>query len=142
VKKIKKENDMKHLKHLRLFILSLAVVTLFAGTVVSPSHAWWWSDYAKVTVPIQSTGMLMIDSVQCKSATLNKGYTKVTVNNYWLSNNCAFTFENVYVKTSGWYTITYKYTYLFSSKTKTASIYIAKPWWGDTYTTSTVKMAP
>ena len=134
------------MRKIKLLVFSFVLVALLAAFAVPPTpvHAWWWSDYATVSVPIKTTGILLIDAFDCKSAKMSGigGTYNATVSNPWLSNNCNLNFNNVNVKKSGWYTVTYTYKYLFSTKTVNASVYVTKPLWSGTYTTSTVSLRP
>ena len=125
-----------------MFIVIFIIFGSFMPT--NSVHGWWYSDYASVKVPVKPTGIMAVDAINCTSASLSysgKTYT-ASVQNPLLSNSCNFTFSNVYVKYSGWYTLQFKYRYYFSSYTKTISVYVSKPLFSGTYTTSTSSYKP
>lgn len=117
------------MKHLRLFVVSLAIVALFAGTITAPSYAYPGSDKANLAITVSPTGIMAIDAIDCSSATLsgNGKYYTASVSNPFLSNKCVFKISNAYVGNGAYYTLTFKGKYYFSSYTKSVSVYVKRP---------------
>ena len=120
------------MKHLRLFVASLVMVTIIAGTIATRSYAYPWSDKANLeitVIPSRGTA-LAIDSVDCKSATISgngKSY-KASVTNPFLSNKCVFKVSNAYVGKGVTYNLSFNYSwYLSSNKTKSVSVDVKRP---------------
>lgn len=117
------------MKHFRILAVALAIVSIFAGTIVTPSYAYPWSDKANLEVTVSPTGIMQINALDCSSATLTgngKSYT-ASVSNPFLSNKCVFKVSNAYVGKGVYYTLTFKYKYYFSTSTKSVSVYVKRP---------------
>ena len=121
------------MKHLRLLFLSLAIVSLLAGTLTTPSHAYANSTTTIVKVPVKPNKLLVNpDAYDCTKATLynRHGSYVGTYTNPALSNGCTFVFNDVPV--NQWYTVEFLVKYKLGQPPymvvmTTKSVYIAKP---------------
>lgn len=115
----------------RRLIVSLAIIAVLMGAIVTPAYAWPWSDKANLDITVVPNGVLMVDVINCSSATLSgNGQSYVaTVSNPFLSNKCVFRVNNAYVGSGVYYTLRfqYKYTYLPTTQTKTVNVYVKRP---------------
>lgn len=117
------------MKHIRLLVVCLGLFAVFMGVRATPAHAYPWSDRANLEITVNPQGVFFVDSINCQSATLvgNGRSYNLTVSNPFLQNKCVFKVNSAYVGNGVWYTLRFNYTYLFSSKTQSKSVYVKRP---------------
>lgn len=110
-------------------VVSLAIIAILTGAMVTPAHAWPWSDKANLEITTSPMGIMAINAINCQSATLsgNGRYYPVSVSNPLLSNKCVFKVSNAYVGNGVYYTLTFKSTYYFSTVTRSVQVYVKRP---------------
>ena len=130
------------MKRIRILVVSLAIFTVLSGVITTPAYAWPWSDKANLDITVSPTGIMALDSIDCKSATLSgngKFYT-ASVSNPLLSNKCVFKVNGAYVGNGVYYTLTFKYSArFFYTATKSVTVYVKRPTLATYSTTVTYK---
>lgn len=125
------------MRRIRIIVTCLGLLLILSGVFTTPAQAYLWSNQANLSITVSPSGIMMIDAINCKSATLsgNGKYYIATVSNPWLSNKCVFKVSNAYVGNGVSYVLTFKYTNYFMQFSKSASVYVKRPL-GATYSTT------
>lgn len=118
------------MKNFRPIVICLGLLFLLTGVSVLPAHAYPWSDKADLEITVNPQGVLFINAVDCKGgATLSGNGNKYypTTTNPFGSNKCVFKVSKAYVGNGLTYTLSFKYTYLFTSSSKSVNVYVKRP---------------